>query len=282
MQNKPTDAVGYAPSTLQLVRATILYIATKLGDLRDELVIVGGLVPGLLIPSSSLPAGSAAHVGTMDIDLGLAISILDEQRYHELCERLRNAGFEPDKTDDGRIVNQRWKYQVGTQTITVDFLIPPTLDTDKGGRLRNLESGLAAIITPGLDLAFRDKKLITIEGTTVSNESASREIWVSEAGAFVVLKALAFRGRGENKDAYDLLYILQNYGTGVKAVFDRLKPFLSDQHVQSALEILQQDFSDIDAVGIKRFAGFLGSQYDDEVRADAAAAVRSLILLCTK
>ncbi len=282
MQNKPIDAVGYAPNTLQLVRATNLYIATKLGDLRDELVIVGGLVPGLLIPASSLPTGSAEHVGTMDIDLGLAISILDEERYHELCERLRNAGFEPDKTDDGRIVNQRWKYQVESQTITVDFLIQPTQSTDRGGRLRNLESGLAAIITPGLDLAFRDKKLVTIDGATVSNEAASREIWVCEAGAFVVLKALAFRGRGENKDAYDLLYILQNYGTGVKAVFDRLKPFLSDRHVQSALEILQQDFSDIDSIGIKRFAGFLGSQDDDELRADAAAAVRSLIFLCKK
>jgi hypothetical protein len=27
------------------VRATCLYVATKLGDLMDELVVVGGLVP---------------------------------------------------------------------------------------------------------------------------------------------------------------------------------------------------------------------------------------------
>jgi len=280
MQNKPSVAVGYSTNTLELIRATNLYIATKLGDLRDELVIVGGLVPSLLIPASSLPTGSSPHVGTMDIDLGLAISILDEERYRELCERLQDAGFEPDQTTGGKIISQRWRHQSGGQNMTVDFLIPPTMSTDKGGRLRNLEAGFAAIITPGLDLAFRDKRSITIEGKTIKDENASRDIWVCEAGAFVVLKSLAFHSRGENKDAYDLLYILQNYGTGVKAVFERLKPLLSDQHVQSALDILQQDFSALDSVGIKRFAEFLGRQEEDELRADAAAAVRSLISLC--
>jgi predicted nucleotidyltransferase len=42
-------------------------------------------------------------------------------------------------------------------------------------------------------------------------ERASREIWVCGPGAFVVLKALAFRTRGENKDAYDLYYVIRNY-----------------------------------------------------------------------
>ena len=281
MQNKPSTASGYSANSLQLIRATNLYIATKLGDLRDDLVIVGGLVPGLLIPDSSLPIGHSAHVGTMDIDLGLAVSILNEERYHELCERLKSAGFQPDTTDAGKQVNQRWQFKSGNKSITVDFLIPPTLDTDSGGRLRNLEKGFAAIITPALDLAFRDRKLIRIDGTTINNEKASREIWVCEAGAYVVLKALAFDGRGENKDAYDLIYILQNYGTGVGDVFERMKPLLPDTNFEKAIEILSRDFSDLESIGIKRFAEFLGSSDDDALRADAAAAVRSLIKLCS-
>ncbi len=45
-----------------LVKATCLYLATKLGDLTDEIVIVGGLAPssgGFLKPMNSplLPAG---------------------------------------------------------------------------------------------------------------------------------------------------------------------------------------------------------------------------------
>jgi hypothetical protein len=46
------------------VRQTCLYVATKLGDLLDELVVVGGLVPSLLIPEESVPRGEDIHVET--------------------------------------------------------------------------------------------------------------------------------------------------------------------------------------------------------------------------
>ena len=47
-------------------------MATRLGDLLDEIVVVGGLVPYLLIDQEELPAGLDPHVGTMDLDMGLA------------------------------------------------------------------------------------------------------------------------------------------------------------------------------------------------------------------
>jgi hypothetical protein len=183
MENKPTRASGYLPATVQVVQRASLYIATKLGDLRDDVVIVGGLVPSLIVPQSQLPSGRSPHIGTMDVDLGLAVAILDQQRYHELCERLRNAGFQPDVNDAGQPTLQRWRIESENQNVTVDFLIPPTLESDIGGRLRNLEEGFAAIITPGLDLAFADKRLLTLEGETLHHEQATREMWVCEAGA---------------------------------------------------------------------------------------------------
>jgi hypothetical protein len=274
MERKPAVAAGYSPSAVRLVNAASLYIATKLGDLRDDVVIVGGLVPGLLVPQSQLPSGKSPHIGTMDVDLGLAIAILDQQRYHELCERLRN--------DAGKPTNQRWRIESENQNVTVDFLIPPTLEGDKGGRLRNLEEGFAAIITPGLELAFADKRLVTLVGETLRHEHATREVWVCEAGAFTVLKALAFQGRGENKDAYDLVYILQNYGSGIDDVFRRLQPLLTNPYTQQALTVLENDFSGIEHVGTMRVAEFLGDPQDETVRADAAGAVRSLLGLCRK
>src|SRR5437016_14645054 len=106
MERKPTIAAGYLPGAVQLVHAASLYLATKLGDLRDDLVIVGGLVPGLIVPQTALPAGTPLHIGTMDVDLGLALAILDDQRYHELCEGLRNAGLQPDTNEAVRTTNQ--------------------------------------------------------------------------------------------------------------------------------------------------------------------------------
>ena len=45
MPNKPSSAAGYPPGQVARVKATCLYLATKLGDLMPELVVVGGLVP---------------------------------------------------------------------------------------------------------------------------------------------------------------------------------------------------------------------------------------------
>ena len=280
MVRKPAVAAGYPPASVQLVRAASLYIATKLGDLRDDVVIVGGLVPSLIVPQSQLPPGKLSHIGTMDVDLGLAVAILDQQRYHELYERLRSAGFKPDVNEYGKPTNQRWRIHSETGSATVDFLIPATLDSDKGGRLRDLEEGFAAIITPGLELAFDDKRLVTLDGETLHHERAKREVWVCEAGAFIVLKALAFQGRGENKDAYDLVYLLQNYGGGIQDVFQRLQPLLNSPSAQESLAILERDFTGNDNVGTKRVAEFLGDPQDESIKADAAGAVRSLLRLC--
>ena len=65
----------------------------------DDLVVVGGLVPTLLIPHQNLPPGALSHVGTMDLDLGLGLGILDEERYVELADQLAQAGFEPYELD---------------------------------------------------------------------------------------------------------------------------------------------------------------------------------------
>jgi hypothetical protein len=40
----------------------------------------------------------------------------------------------------------------------------------------------------------------------------------------VVLKALAFERRGENKDAYDLFSMIRNYGRSVEDLAARLRP----------------------------------------------------------
>ena len=50
---KPRTAAGYDRAHVMKVRETCLYLATKLGDILDELVIVGGLVPSLIIDQTS-------------------------------------------------------------------------------------------------------------------------------------------------------------------------------------------------------------------------------------
>jgi hypothetical protein len=70
MQKKPNRAADYDHQQATRVRATCLYVATKLGDLADETVIIGGLVPSLLVDEQSIQSAEDRHVGTMDLDVG--------------------------------------------------------------------------------------------------------------------------------------------------------------------------------------------------------------------
>jgi len=93
MPSKPRHADGYDFAQVDRVKSTCLYLATKLGDLMPDLVVIGGLVPSLLIDQHSLPTGSSTHVGTMDLDLGLAFAMVDDERYQDVVDRLRAAGL---------------------------------------------------------------------------------------------------------------------------------------------------------------------------------------------
>ena len=58
-------ASDYAPGLAVEARRMCLHVATILGDLLDEIVVVGGLVPYLLVEQD---AATEAHVGTRDLD----------------------------------------------------------------------------------------------------------------------------------------------------------------------------------------------------------------------
>jgi predicted nucleotidyltransferase len=275
MAEKPRTAAGYAPEQVARVKSKCLYLATKLGDLMPELVVVGGLVPSLLIDQKNLTENVAPHVGTMDLDLGLAFALVGEQRYQEVAERMRNAKFSPDENEDGKPTRQRWR--ISDPPVTVDFLIEPENTEAKPGSVFSLTKDWAATIAPGLHLAFKNNQTVTLSGQTIVGETTERDIRLCGAGAFVVLKALAFHIRGENKDAYDLFYLLRNFGRGVSDVAAQLRPLLPDASAVTALEYLRTDFKDSETIGPSRVAEFLYGRPDANIQADAVGFVRQLL-----
>ena len=162
----------------------------------------------------------------------------------------------------------------------MDFLIESADAADRPGKLFNIEQDFATVIAPGLHLAFENRRKVRLEGLTILGEAATREIWVCGAGAYVVLKALAFGIRGENKDAYDLFYLIRNYGKGVPDVATELKPLLKDGSAVTAVEFLRRDFQSSGSVGPRRVAEFLFDREDAEVQADVAGFVRALLQHC--
>lgn len=271
---RPT-AADYDDSATRLIERCLLHIATVLSDLmRDSVVVVGGLVPRLLMPHGTLPYGTAVHPGTTDLDLGLRLALLVEERYRNISRRLRDAGFEMDVNETGNPTRQRWRREaLGSEMARVDFLIPPTSEDAVPGSIQHLESDFAAFIIPGVEMAFADQVSVALNGRTLDDEVAQRDVRVCGPAAFVALKALAFDGRGYPKDAYDLFYVLRNFGSGPRDVARRFGLIASDPKAREALSILERDFLDVDAPGAVRAARFLAGDPDDALRADVAAFV---------
>ena len=94
-------------------------------------------------------------------------------------------------------------------------------------------------------------------------------------GALLVLKALAFRNRGANKDAYDLIYVLR--GTGIEETANSLRRLAGDPYVEDALAILRQDFTSHDGLGPRRVAQFLTNGPADDIQADVVGDALALL-----
>jgi hypothetical protein len=208
-RRKPRHRSGYGREETEQVEATLLTVAVTLGALMDRICIVGGLVPSLLIDRDlgPDPETDAGHPGTSDLDVGLAVALLDDGQYAEIGERLRQEGFGPDENEKGNSTPQRWK--LGSLKVTIDFLLPPIPGAERGGGMHPLEADLSAMITPGLQLAQMERVEVELDGHTLKGEQAKRTIPVCGPASFIVLKALAFNDRGEPKDTFDLVYVLR-------------------------------------------------------------------------
>jgi hypothetical protein len=80
--------LDYTPETYERVRQALLHVATILGDWMEQVTVIGGIVPSLLVPPNALPEGVEAHPGTADLDLGLQLSVLTDEGYATIAELL--------------------------------------------------------------------------------------------------------------------------------------------------------------------------------------------------
>jgi hypothetical protein len=91
------------------------------------------------------------------------------------------------------------------------------------------------------------------------------------------VETLAFHSRGENKDAYDLAYVLQNYDGRAEAIARRLAPLQAAKEASQALKELERDFATIDSLGPLRVSEFIYGSRNDAAEADAWGAVRDFL-----
>jgi hypothetical protein len=279
---KPRERSAYTPEDVALVESACLTVAVALGEFLDRLCIVGGIVPVLLIDRQVEGDEGGTHPGTNDLDVALAIALIREGDYTEIRRRLAQEDFEPDTNEAGNPTPQRWTLE--GLNVTVDFLLPKLPDHPPERRIQPLEGDFAAFIMPGLDVAFDERVEVRLRGTTLRGEKVERTVPVCGPGAFTILKALAFDGRGAPKDAYDLVYVLRGWPAGATDIADRLASHAEryPDVVEKALRILARDFEDPETIGPRRVVEFDGALVEDPdaAAADAHGFVDDLLRAC--
>ncbi len=263
-------AAGYEARQVEAARRVIVELFQILGAYREAMVLVGGWVPDLLLPRATPP-----HTGSIDVDLLLNPEPSWEGRYAELLRAIETRGYRRTKpfrfakdvaVDDGDQV-----------TVEVDFLVPK-------GSLRRPRSdvapGFRAIAVEGASLAIESTQSTSLDGSMPDGARNRVEIQVASVEAFLVMKAFALRGRLKEKDAYDIVFCLQNWPGGTAAVAGRLRPFADRAEVREAMRVLAVHFASPNHLGARSVAACLDPADPDErefVARDAYERVQALL-----
>jgi hypothetical protein len=221
-----------------------------LGPWKHGVYVVGGLVPRYLIPQAIEPSAPPAYVGTTDVDLVLDLDVLaDVEAYRRLEQNLQALGFQRGTNDDGRAQHFSWRKPIGDGiTVVVDLLCDA--DAAEGGAVIALpgERRLSALKIPGAHLVVRDHVEVELTALLIDERGIATEtVRVANIVPFVVLKALAYEDRFEEKDAHDLIYCLMHYGDGPADVgirfAERLTGWSDEPLLEMALGILRRRFA---------------------------------------
>jgi hypothetical protein len=258
-------------------------LVTLLGDIgpwSERIYLAGGLAPRYIV--GSLPEGARPHVGTTDVDLVIGLALGDEspEAYRTLENNLKKAGFKAESSF-------RWIKDVQSVNVIVEFLCET--DQVEPGRIykpkeEGTGSGLGAFNVRGAQLVTRDYLVRTIEAERLDGGGLSRvDVRVANILSYTVLKILAFQDRHENKDAYDLIYCLLNFGDGPHDAgrVAAESAILDEEQVSESLRLLAERFESVEHDGPHAYGAFLSESGDEDeaarLRQEAVAVVRDFL-----
>ena len=272
-----TRITDYSQTITQMVEKGLLEIWGRLGEYRDFLVVIGGLVPRYITaPEGTIDYDVTTHCGTMDIDFGISLAVSDDEKYKEISEILLENGYRNRLNDRGRQQRHSFVKGDGADALIIDFLTPKYAGPENS-LMRKMSSELSAIQTKGLGLALREPRKVRLAGINANGDNVEEIINVCRPAAFIPLKALAFDGRRKDKDSYDLVFVLTHYHQGVQSVVNETtQDDFASEYFQEALECLRRHFRDITYVGPAAYANFCGRP---DLRALAFSTIQSYLNL---
>lgn len=249
MATKPQQVGGYPPELTAACERVLVILLRGFGTLKEELRLIGGLVPQYLAPPQEGVVPASA--GTTDVDIVLDLQVLaDPGAYRKIAGQLKDRGFQRFRDPiTGHVSSWQWVYEFSDKMrIMVEFLAD-TGDADPGLEALKGE-GISAARLPFVGIArdWFSEHQVTVD---IDGAKTTEVVRCADTTAFIVLKALAFDHRDERKDAADLYHVMRYAGTPEKLAVAFAQHWVSGQHteaVERAVKVLRARFVDGDGV----------------------------------
>lgn len=291
---KPKTAEGYITAQTVACERVLVTLLKAFGTLKDSIRLVGGLVPRYLTPE--VPPDVPAHAGTSDVDIVFNLQVIAEgEGYASLGDQLKQRGFVLYLKPGAKSPSSwQWEYKTTEhESVVVEFL-HNAAEKSQEGKLTSIEdekvSALGIRHAGVVHTWYREKKVTAelFEDAGMSTEV----VRFADVTSFVILKALAFDQRAENKDAGDLVHVMRYSGTPDQVgemIVERYRSGEHNEAIHEALNALKNCFCDGEGVeGYERNGPIAAARFrlgldpedeDDRVREqlDVAGLVMAIV-----
>jgi hypothetical protein len=241
----------YGEREVKACKAVLLEIVHLLGEIKDEMVIIGGWTPTFLFPQSDDP-----HIGSLDIDVALDFSKIPDDTYQTILKAFLKRGYTQDKEQPFRFFRKVTIEGKEPVSVEVDLMAGEYGGTGKGHRTQKIQD-IRARKTRGCDLAFGSSITVTLEGELPDGGKDKVSFKVAGIVPFIVMKGMAMYDRMKEKDAYDIYYCVEHYPGGVEGLVSEFRPHLKNKLIIEGLEKIRSKFASIEHIGPKWVADFL-------------------------
>jgi hypothetical protein len=267
-----TSRLDYPPDAVEAAKSVLVELVHILGEYRDEMIIVGGWVPFLLMPDAS------GHVGSTDVDIALDHLAENDEVYARISEVLTDHDYVQDAQQPFIWFKDVAFDGADAVTVEVDFLAGEYGGTARGHRTQRVQD-IKPRKARGADLLFDESVTRQIEARLPSGAIDRVTVKVAGVVPYLVMKSSALDSRVKEKDAYDIWFTLANYPGGAAAVAAEFEPFATHGLVLEAVGVLESKFASPGHFGPASVALFLDVEGDESerIKRDAYERVQALI-----
>jgi hypothetical protein len=266
----------YGQPEVQACISVLVEIITILGEFRDNIVLVGGNVPPLLIPSAK-----EKHPGSLDVDIALNFQNISSSAYKTIVKTLLSRGYY--QTDEQPYIFYRdIIIEPGRKnTIQIDLLAGEYGGTGKSHRHQKVQDALARKVR-GCDLVFDAPLKVKLKGTLPNGAVNEVSINIPAAGPFLVTKGMALWDRLKEKDAFDIFFCCRYFPGGIEALAEVIKPVIGNKLAKEGLGKIKAKFHEISGtgpVGVVDFMEIEDPEEKERVQREAFEFVNKLMEL---